>query len=79
MKNSEKPAFPISEEMTDRIDSGITIYTGLTKREYAAIMAMQNIDPPNEFYGKKETEESYAKWAKKCVRMADELLKQLEK
>lgn len=42
-ENQNKPAFPISEEETDRIDAGVEIYTGLTKREYAAIKAMQGI------------------------------------
>lgn len=34
--NKNQPAFPISEESTDRIDQGIKIYTGLTKRELIA-------------------------------------------
>lgn len=38
-----KPAFPVSEETTDRIDEGVNIYTGLTKREYFAAMAMQGV------------------------------------
>lgn len=33
MKNADMPAMPISEEETDRIDEGVNIYTGLTKRE----------------------------------------------
>lgn len=74
MKNSEKSAYPLPPDR----DHDHEYRNDLTKREYAAIMAMQNIDPPNEFYGKKETEESYEKWAKKCVRMADAILKQLE-
>ena len=43
MKNSDQPAFPISEEETDRIDTGVCIYTGVTKREYFAAMAMQGL------------------------------------
>lgn len=43
MKNSDMPAMPISEEETDRVDAGITIYTGLTKREYMAGLAMQSM------------------------------------
>ncbi len=37
MKNLNAPAMPIGEEETDRIDDGIKIYTGLTKREQACI------------------------------------------
>jgi hypothetical protein len=33
MNNQDKPAYPISEEETDRIDTGVTIYSGLTKLE----------------------------------------------
>ncbi len=31
--NADMPAMPVSEEETDRIDDGIKIYSGLTKRE----------------------------------------------
>ncbi len=43
MDNKDRPAYPITEETTDRIDAGINIYTGLTKREYFAAMAMQGL------------------------------------
>jgi hypothetical protein len=50
MKNENKPAFPVSEETTDRIDQGVEIYYGLTKREYFAAKAMQGImSNPNTF------------------------------
>ena len=71
MENSNKPAYPISEEMTDRIDSGITIYTGLTKREYFAGLAMQGICTDDRL--------SPVLIAELAVSIADELLKQLEK
>lgn len=38
-----QPAFPVSEETTDRIDQGIKIYSGISKREYFAAMAMQGL------------------------------------
>lgn len=45
MNNSEMPAMPISQGSIDRIDEGY--YDdhgyGLTKREYAAIKAMQGL------------------------------------
>lgn len=41
--NENKPAFPISEEETDRIEEGVDIYTGLTKREYFAGQALQGL------------------------------------
>ena len=37
MKNADMPAMPVSEEETDRINDGVTIYSGLTKREQACI------------------------------------------
>ena len=43
MENQDKPAFPISEETTDRLDARIEIYTGLTKREEFARSAMQGL------------------------------------
>ena len=43
MDNKDMPAMPISEEDTDRIDVGVKIYTGLTKREHFAGLAMQAI------------------------------------
>lgn len=74
MKNADMPAMPISEEETDRVNDGITIYTGLTKREHFAIVAMQGIlagDVNNEIYEKDVVE--------MAVSHADALLAELEK
>jgi hypothetical protein len=75
MDNGDTPAYPISEEMTDRIDSGITIYTGLTKREYFAGLAMQGwiACQSIDFRGDKEDA------IRRAIEYADELLKQLDK
>jgi hypothetical protein len=43
MINKDMPAMAISEEDTDRVDMGVKIYTGLTKREHFAGLAMQAI------------------------------------
>lgn len=43
MKNSDMPAMPISEEETDRVEAGIEIYTGLTKREMMAMHMMSGM------------------------------------
>jgi hypothetical protein len=80
MENSNEPAYPISEEMTDRIDSGITIYTGLTKREYFSGLAMQGLlasFTEKSANGNWGTENKMV--AEVSVMLADELLKQLEK
>ena len=77
MENSNKPAYPISEEMTDRIDSGITIYTGLTKREYFAGLAMQGILSGNEI--NRTGRKTPFSIVEMSINLADELLKQLEK
>ena len=41
--NPNEPINVLTEEQTDRIDAGVKIYTGLTKREYFAAMAMQGL------------------------------------
>lgn len=84
MKNSDKPAFPVDEETTDRLDEGVRIYTGLTKREYFAGLAMQAILSNEELrlacmadsriLGVTR-DEAVARYS---VMEADELLKQLE-
>jgi hypothetical protein len=43
IENQNQPAFPVSEETTDKIDREIRIYTGLTKREFFTAMAMQGL------------------------------------
>lgn len=43
MENKNQPAFPVSEETTDRIIDEIRIFSGLTKREMLAAMAMQGL------------------------------------
>lgn len=45
MKNSDQPAFPVTDEMISRgyEYSGESVFTGLTKREKIAAMAMQGI------------------------------------
>jgi hypothetical protein len=43
MNNGDLPANPISEEETDRVIDQVKIFTGLTKREHFAAMAMQGL------------------------------------
>lgn len=74
MKNGDQPAYPVTEETTDRIDAGIAIYTGLTKREYFAAMAMQALVTRGENY--EGWSENHSKQA---IHIADSLLNQLEK
>jgi NTP pyrophosphatase (non-canonical NTP hydrolase) len=64
----------LSQETTDRVDAGVHIYTGLTKREYFAAMAMQgmlsnNNDGNNDW--------SYEIIGKHSVLAADALIKAL--
>ena len=72
MKNADMPAMPISEEETDRVESGVEIYTGLTKREMMAMHMMAHLMPDQNF-------ESYASQAKSAVMAADALLAELER
>jgi len=79
MKNSEQPAFPKPHQ---NMDGSIQhdIHNGLTKREYIATMAMQglcaNLEHIQKTYEKTPEHELIVT---KAIRIADELLKQLEK
>ena len=66
--NKDLPAFPVSEETTDRIDEGIKIYSGLTKREYFAAKALQGLCA-----GRTEYEEPGAN-VKYALELADKLI-----
>lgn len=81
MRNKDKPAFPISEEETDRIETGVDIYFGLTKREYFAAKAMQAmISNPNikrPAAGDK-LEADIEKFSTIAVEYSDGLIKALE-
>jgi hypothetical protein len=68
LNNKELPAFPISEEATDRLEEGVNIYYGLSKREYFAAKALQGLCA-----GRTEYEDSMID-ANKAVELADLLL-----
>jgi hypothetical protein len=74
VKNADMPAMPISEEETDRFNEGVLIYTGLTKREHFAAMAMQGILAGNVW-----NEVTMDSPESEAVRLADALLAELEK
>jgi hypothetical protein len=71
--NANQPAFPISEEATDRIDADISIYTGLTKREFFAAMAMRGLMANGRHAV------FYQRVAADSVEAADKLIAELEK
>jgi hypothetical protein len=76
MDNAMAPAFPVSEEETDRILDNVHIFSGLTKREYFAGLAMQALIPTgSEGYH----QEVVGRRARLAVHQADALLKALEK
>ena len=82
MKNENQPAFPISEEQTDRIDVGVKIYTGLTKREYFAAKALQGlltIYDNNELNPTVPNRGNAIYMAEMAVIAADALIEQLNK
>lgn len=78
MKNSEEPALPTKEEF----DSVVYNYMGLTKREYFAGLAMQGL-LSNSAWMKEFEGGEYIMPAdvvsELSTRMADQLLKELEK
>jgi hypothetical protein len=76
IENKNQPAFPISEEATDRIIDEVRIFTGLTKREYFAGLAMQAFVSNPSFY---QGYSSDATMAQQAVNLADALLLELSK
>jgi hypothetical protein len=77
MDNKNQPAFPVSEETTDRIDAGTTIYSGLTKREKIAAMALQGMLAKSHAIDGM-TEHEVNSITADAVMFADELLNKLE-
>jgi hypothetical protein len=81
LNNKELPAFPISEEATDRLEEGVDIYYGLSKREYFAAKAMQamisnpNVKRPSAGDKLKDDIEKFSNIA---VEYADGLISALE-
>jgi len=81
LETKNLPAFPISEEETDRIEGGIDIYYGLTKREYFAAKAMQAIiSNPNikRHTTRERIKEDIEKFSIISVEYADGLISALE-
>lgn len=75
MNNGDKPAYPISEEETNRVDALVNIYFGLTKREMFAAMAMQGMA---SYHGTQGMGNTCSSTAERAIELADELLKQLQ-
>lgn len=78
MKNGDKSAYPLIDRgNTLGVDTGLQlVQPGLTKREYFAAMAMQGF-----LAAEKDSSifNGYELWfVERSIRMADELLKQLE-
>lgn len=73
MENADMPAMPISEEETDRMEAGVKIFTGLTKREMMAMAAMQGLCAHSGDYY------LFAELASDAVNYADALLAELER
>lgn len=72
MENSEKPTYPFTPPRPWDDESAYG-FTGLTKREYFAAMAMQGL------LANRTTAHSAEKIITASLAVADELLKQLEK
>lgn len=73
MKNADKPAMPI--EFNGFGQYAPECYSGLSKREYFASMAMQGLASIDDFSDDNETISKMAKWSVKC---ADALILALE-
>ena len=79
MENPLLPAFPVDEETTDRIDEGIFIYSGLTKREYFAAKSMQGLLANSETGYPIRADVNPVTIATGAIAYADALLNELEK
>jgi len=84
MNNADKPINPLSKEDSELFDKNSKqiiqepLFSGLTKREYFAGLAMQGLlvnYKENGHFGNSEWQPMVSEFAVKC---ADELLKQLE-
>lgn len=71
------PANPVSEEETDRMDGGVKIYSGLTKREHYAGLAMQGMISNLSAISREGFKDSEI--AKISVIMSDALIAELNK
>ena len=83
MKNADKPINPLKgaddiffNEREESYIKEVKPLIGLTKREYASMLAMQGILANNDELLLAESAEGIAKMS---IKFADELLKQLEK
>lgn len=74
MDNKDMPAMPLEKIMNDRLRDACVDFTGLTKREHFAALAMQGALSDFEYHGEMDHE----KVAKDAVKQADALLKALE-
>jgi len=75
--NSYNPAFPFHIKLRNKAGEEPfreSVSYGLTKRELFAMMAMQGILSDSGRSARRHDE-----WAKDAVRLADELIKELEK
>jgi hypothetical protein len=81
MENKNQPAYPVIEETTDRIDEGMKIYSGLSKREKIAAKALQWLlaNPDYNCPSDPKKLPTTTSFAKAALHYADALLAELEK
>ena len=87
MRNADKPVYPDIRKVNNNDYKGLVIenYTGLTKREYFAAMAMQGLlSNPNtarqiqQEFGQVTADAANGVVCATALNIADKLLKQLE-
>lgn len=76
MENKNKPAYPAKIHESERLDEYKLL--GLTKRELIAAMAMQGLCGPEYQASESHSNDKAERVAKQAVKLADELLKQLD-
>ena len=77
-ENKTLPAFPVSEHDFKRFQNELPLWTGLTKREYFAAMAMQGMFASGVTMNPAKGLEDLKRVCNNAVIIADEILKQLD-
>lgn len=85
MKNANKPINPTTSQKINETEffeynlpNKEKQYSGLTKREYFAGLAMQGMISNPNIVRPKESDKEFKDFSERAIKYADELLKQLE-
>lgn len=85
MENANKPIYPTTSQKINETEffeynlpNKEKQYSGITKREYFAGLAMQGMISNPNIVRPKESDEEFKYFSERAIKYADELLKHLE-